>query len=131
MAVNLVLMRLGRKRPAQVPLEGVVEFSEGNAQCVREIGRDDLSLDASIDRVCLERAVAQLPPCYRLVFELHDVQGYKHTEIAEMMDCSVGTSKAQLHRAHKKLRVLLREKTNSGSGWFTPSERNHYSLTAS
>jgi RNA polymerase sigma-70 factor (ECF subfamily) len=131
MAVNLVLMRLRRKTPPQVPLEGVVELSDANTQYLREIGRDDLSLNISIDRVCLERAVAQLPACYRLVFELHDVQGYKHTEIAEMMDCSVGTSKAQLHRAHKKLRVLLREKINLGSGWFTPSERNHLPLTAS
>jgi len=131
MAVNLVLMRLRRKAPPQVPLEGVVELSDANAQSFREIGCDDSSLNGSIDRVCLERAIAKLPACYRLVFELHDVQGYKHAEIAEMMDCSVGTSKAQLHRAHKKLRVLLREKINSGSGWFTPSERNHYPLTAS
>ncbi len=126
MAVNLVLMRLRRKTPPQVPLEGVAELSDANAQSFREIGCDDASLNGSIDRVCLER-----PACYRLVFELHDVQGYKHAEIAEMMDCSVGTSKAQLHRAHKKLRVLLREKINSGSGWFTPSERNRYPLTAS
>src|SRR5258708_36522904 len=128
MAVNLVLMRLGRKRPAQVPLEGVVEFSEGNAQCFREIGRDDLSLDASIDRVCLERAVAQLPACYKLVFELHDVQGYKHAEIAKMTGCSVGTSKAQLHRARKRLRALLRGKSDSAR--FTAAERNYIPLTA-
>ena len=94
-----------------------------------EIGRDDLSLDGTIDRVCLERAVAQLPACYKLVFELHDVQGYKHAEIAQMMECSVGTSKAQLHRAHKKLRILLLEKIDSGSRWFTPSERNRLPLT--
>lgn len=131
MAVNLVLMRLRRKMPPQVPLEGIAELSDANAQSFREIGRDDLALDASIDRVCLERAVAQLPACYRLVFELHDVQGYKHTEIAEMMECAVGTSKAQLHRAHKKLRVLLREKINPDSPWFPPSQRNHLPLTAS
>jgi RNA polymerase sigma-70 factor, ECF subfamily len=120
MAVNLVLMRLRRKAPPHVPLEGVAELSDANAQSFREIGRDDLSLAGSIDRICLEHAVAQLPACYRLVFELHDVQGYKHTEIAQMMECSVGTSKAQLHRAHKRLRVLLREKIDSGSGWFPP-----------
>jgi RNA polymerase sigma-70 factor (ECF subfamily) len=131
MTVNLVLMRLRRKAPPQVPLEGAVELSGANGQSFRKIGRADLSLDGSIDRVCLERAIAQLPACYKLVFELHDVQGYKHTEIAEMMECSVGTSKAQLHRAHKKLRVLLREKIDSGSGWFTPPERNHLSFTAS
>ena len=131
MTVNLVLMRLRHKAPTQVPLEGAVELSGANGQSFRKIGRADLALDGSIDRVCLERAVAQLPACYKLVFELHDVQGYKHTEIAEMMECSVGTSKAQLHRAHKKLRVLLREKIDSGSGWFTPPERNHLSFTAS
>src|SRR5712664_713724 len=131
MAVNLVLMRLRRKASPQVPLEGAAELSGANGQSFRKIGRADLALDGSIDRVCLESAVAQLPACYKLVFELHDVQGYKHTEIAEMMECSVGTSKAQLHRAHKKLRVLLREKIDSGSGWFTPPERNHLSFTAS
>ncbi len=131
MTVNLVLMRLRRKAPPQVPLEVATELSGANGQSFRKIGRADLALDGSIDRVCLERAVAQLPACYKLVFELHDVQGYKHTEIAEMMECSVGTSKAQLHRAHKKLRVLLREKIDSGSGWFTPPERNHLSFTAS
>jgi RNA polymerase sigma-70 factor (ECF subfamily) len=131
MTVNLVLMRLRRKAPPQVPLEVATELSGANGESFRKIGRAGLSLDRSIDRVCLERAVAQLPACYKLVFELHDVQGYKHTEIAEMMECSVGTSKAQLHRAHKKLRVLLREKIDSGSGWFTPPERNHLSFTAS
>jgi RNA polymerase sigma-70 factor, ECF subfamily len=131
LTVNLVLMRLRRKTPPQVPLEGAMELSGANGQSFRDVGRDDLSLDGSIDRVCLERAVAQLPACYKLVFELHDVQGYKHTEIAEMMECSVGTSKAQLHRAHKKLRVLLREKIDSGSRWFAVPERNHLSLTAS
>ena len=129
MAVNLVLMRLRRKAPSQVPLECSAELSGADGQSFREIGRDDLSLDGTIDRVCLERAVAQLPACYKLVFELHDVQGYKHAEIAQMMECSVGTSKAQLHRAHKRLRVLLREKIDSG--WFTPPDRNHLPLTAS
>src|SRR5258708_27929732 len=118
MAVNLVLMRLGRKRPAQVPLEGVVEFSEGNAQCFREIGRDDLSLDASIDRVCLERAVAQLPACYRLVFELHDVQGYKHTEIAERTDCSAGNSATQRIPADQNAAIVPARNIRPGPAWF-------------
>src|SRR5258708_9960334 len=106
MAVKLVLMRLRRKTHPQVSLEGVAELSDANAQSFREIGCDDASLNGSIDRVCLERAIAKLPACYRLVFELPDVQGYKHAEIAEMMDCSLGTSKTQPHRAHQKLRVF-------------------------
>src|SRR6266700_2951759 len=63
----------------------------------------------------LERAVAQLPPTCRMVFVLHDIQGFKHREIAGMMGWSVGTSKVQLHRAHRRLRDLLRETLTSGS----------------
>jgi RNA polymerase sigma-70 factor (ECF subfamily) len=53
----------------------------------------------------LEAAIASLPPGARRVFVLHDVQGYKHEEIATMLEITSGGSKAQLHRA----RMLLRE----------------------
>ena len=53
----------------------------------------------------LERAIAGLSPQARMVFLLHDVEGYKHGEIAELTGLAVGTSKAHLHRA----RLLLRE----------------------
>jgi RNA polymerase sigma-70 factor (ECF subfamily) len=53
----------------------------------------------------LEAAVAGLPPGARRVFVLHDIEGYKHEEIAEMLAITSGGSKAQLHRA----RLLLRE----------------------
>jgi RNA polymerase sigma-70 factor (ECF subfamily) len=66
-------------------------------------------LSGSIDRVTLERAIENLPPGYRLVFVLHDVEGYEHNEIAEMLDCSTGNSKSQLHKARMKLRDLLRK----------------------
>lgn len=55
----------------------------------------------------LEKAVSALPPGYRMVFLLHDVQGFNHAEVAEMMDISEGTSKSQLHKARKELRVRL------------------------
>ncbi|HEU0012281.1 MAG TPA: RNA polymerase sigma factor [Longimicrobium sp.] len=55
----------------------------------------------------LERAIAQLPPGARSVFVLHDVEGYKHEEIAEMHGSAVGTCKAQLHRARRLLREAL------------------------
>jgi RNA polymerase sigma-70 factor (ECF subfamily) len=69
----------------------------------------DLRLSGSIDRVNLQRAVDQLPPGYKAVFVLHDVQGYEHNEIAEIMDCSIGNSKSQLHKARMRLRELLHE----------------------
>jgi RNA polymerase sigma-70 factor (ECF subfamily) len=55
----------------------------------------------------LERAIATLPPGARTVFVLHDVEGYKHEEIAEMHGLAVGTCKAQLHRARRLLREAL------------------------
>jgi len=56
----------------------------------------------------LERALATLPPGARAVFVLHDVEGYKHGEIAERTGVATGTSKAQLHRARRLLREALK-----------------------
>jgi RNA polymerase sigma factor (sigma-70 family) len=61
------------------------------------------------DRIDLERALASLPEGARVVFVLHDVEGYQHHEIAELTGSAVGTSKAQLHRARKLLREALRQ----------------------
>jgi RNA polymerase sigma-70 factor, ECF subfamily len=60
-----------------------------------------------IDRLALDKAIAQLAPGYRTVFVLHDVEGYEHEEIAEMLGISVGTSKSQLHKARMRLRDWL------------------------
>ena len=56
----------------------------------------------------LERALAGLPPGARQVFVLHDVEGYRHEEIADLLEVTPGTSKSQLHRARKLLREALR-----------------------
>jgi RNA polymerase sigma-70 factor (ECF subfamily) len=60
------------------------------------------------DLLDLEEAIERLPPGARRVFLLHDVEGYKHEEIAEMLGVTSGATKAQLHRA----RLLLREALN-------------------
>jgi RNA polymerase sigma factor (sigma-70 family) len=57
--------------------------------------------------VDLERSIASLPEGARTVFVLHDVEGYRHREIAGLTGLAVGTSKAQLHRARKLLRKAL------------------------
>src|SRR5213078_2162772 len=62
---------------------------------------------ASGSALDLERAVAALPPGAREVFVLHDVEGYRHEEIAELTGIAVGTSKAQLFRARRLLREAL------------------------
>jgi len=59
------------------------------------------------DRLALEEAVQSLPPGYRKVFILHDLEGYKHNESGRLLGHSAGTSKSQLHRARVRLRQLL------------------------
>jgi RNA polymerase sigma-70 factor (ECF subfamily) len=56
----------------------------------------------------MQKAVDSLPPGYRTIFVLHDVEGYEHNEIAEIVGCSIGNSKSQLHKARMKLRELLK-----------------------
>ena len=108
LAVNVVLMRLRKKSGTEASLEEITEpDEEGSAR--RDFGTPDLRLSGSIDRVNLQRAVEQLPPGYKAIFVLHDVQGYEHNEIAGIMGCSVGNSKSQLHKARTRLRELLQE----------------------
>ncbi len=59
------------------------------------------------ERIDLERAVALLPARRRTVLVLHDIEGYAHEEIGQMLGCHVGTSKSQLHKARAKLREIL------------------------
>jgi hypothetical protein len=87
-------------------LGNVAEAEEDGPR--KDIGARDLTLSGSVDRVTLERAIENLPPGYRLVFVLHDVEGYEHNEIAGMLECSIGNSKSQLHKARMKLRDLLK-----------------------
>ncbi len=58
----------------------------------------------------LELAIEKLPLKMKTVFLLHDVQGFKHKEIAKILKCSVGTSKSQLFKARKKIREYLIKK---------------------
>jgi hypothetical protein len=64
-------------------------------------------LVSSVDRIALTRAIKELPVGYRTIFLLHEVEGYEHQEIAELLDCSVGNSKSQLHKAKLRIRELL------------------------
>lgn len=64
--------------------------------------------DRPILRMHLERALQALPAGMRQVLVLHDVEGYTHEEIGDMLDVSAGTSKSQLFKARAKMRELLR-----------------------
>jgi RNA polymerase sigma-70 factor (ECF subfamily) len=107
LTINVVLMHLRKKGLSLVSMDEAMEPApEGNPG--RSFGAPDLTLSGSIDRMALERAVGDLPAGYRLIFVLHDIEGYEHNEIASMLDCSIGNSKSQLHKARLKLRAALR-----------------------
>ena len=107
MAVNVVLMQLRKKNLPMVPIDETTE-GEDEGTIRKEPGAPDERLAGSIDRLRLQRAVDELPPGYRTIFVLHDVEGYEHNEIAQLVGCSIGNSKSQLHKARIKLRELLR-----------------------
>jgi RNA polymerase sigma-70 factor (ECF subfamily) len=90
----------------EVSLEETLE-PQHEGEPPKEIGANDQVLHSSIDRITLEHAIGGLPPGYRIIFVLHDIEGYEHNEIAEILACSIGNSKSQLHKARMKLRSLL------------------------
>jgi RNA polymerase sigma-70 factor (ECF subfamily) len=104
-AVNTVLMHFRKKALRQVSLD---EPCSQDARLVRrEYGSKDDRLTGSVDRIALTRAIKELPAGYRTIFLLHEVEGYEHQEIAQLLDCSVGNSKSQLHKAKLRIRELL------------------------
>jgi RNA polymerase sigma-70 factor (ECF subfamily) len=103
MTVNQVLMHFRKKG---VRLEQTTDDGETPVQIVK--GTEDARRMPVVDKIMLDKAVAKLPPGYRTVFTLHDVEGHEHEEIAKLLGCSVGTSKSQLHKARMKLRHMLR-----------------------
>jgi RNA polymerase sigma-70 factor (ECF subfamily) len=107
LAINVVLMQLRKKGLAVISLDEAMEPAQ-EERAGRNFGAPDLTLAGTIDRMALERAVHNLPAGYRLIFVLHDIEGYEHNEIASMLDCSIGNSKSQLHKARLKLRDNLR-----------------------
>ena len=107
LSVNVVLMHLRKKSLPVVSLEETTQVGEEDTP-KKDFGAEDLSLAGSIDRLQLQKAVENLPPGYRTIFVLHDIEGYEHNEIAGIVGCSIGNSKSQLHKARMKLRDLLK-----------------------
>ena len=118
LAVNVIVERfrsLGVKRDRYLAdSEPVLEVTAAPVRA-----RPDLAMD-------LDAAIARLPAGARTIFVLHDVEGYRHEEVATMLGISAGTSKSQLHRARQSLRGLLRAEPTAeakSSGWTAASPR--------
>jgi RNA polymerase sigma-70 factor (ECF subfamily) len=106
LTVNLVLMHFRRKETRREQRRD--DLADRIFTVPRSQPRASTQL---VDRLTLQSALSQLPGGCRAVFVLFEIGGYKHDEIAELLDCSPGTSKSQLHRARMKLRHLLRAKS--------------------
>jgi RNA polymerase sigma-70 factor (ECF subfamily) len=109
LAVNRVLMCLRRKSLSAVSLDEPLDANEVSGPPAIDLGCRDSLLEGALDRINLERCIKRLPTGYRTIFVLHDVQGYKHQEIADILGRSVGDSKSQLHKARAQLRDFLQE----------------------
>lgn len=109
LTVNHVLMHF-RKRG--VRLEKTTE--EGEIGEVQDYLQAASERPRFIDRIALDKAISELPPGYRTVFVLHDVEGYEHEEVANLLGVSIGTSKSQLHKARMRLRDLLNKGKSLG-----------------
>ena len=105
-AVNTVLMHFRKKALRQISLDEPCRQKDGRS-IRREYGIRDERLTGSVDRIALGRAIRELPAGYRRIFLLHEVEGYEHQEIAQLLHCSVGNSKSQLHKAKQRIQELL------------------------
>jgi RNA polymerase sigma-70 factor, ECF subfamily len=106
-AVNTVLMHFRKKALKQISLDE--PYLHDATRVRREYGSRDCRLSGAVDRITLTRAIKDLPTGYRTIFLLHEVEGYEHQEIAKILDCSVGNSKSQLHKAKNRIREFLGE----------------------
>ena len=104
-AVNTVLMKLRTRKTREVSLDEPICLEHSFVP--REYGLNDLHLQGTIDRIALIRAIGGLPRGYREIFILHEVAGYGHHEIAQLLHCSIGNTKSQLHKARLKIREFL------------------------
>jgi RNA polymerase sigma-70 factor (ECF subfamily) len=104
LTTNVVLMRF-RKKKHNWALP--TEYTSDDAEPGSEIGAPDVRLTGMLGWIDIEAAVDSLPRGNKAAFILHDVYGYDHKEIAELLGYSVGNSKSQVHRARRRLRKLL------------------------
>jgi RNA polymerase sigma-70 factor, ECF subfamily len=109
LTVNCVLMHFRKKSLPTVSIEAPRDPHDQDGSSAIEVATCDLLLEGAVDRINLQRCIKRLPAGYRTVFVLHDVQGYKHQEIAELLGRSIGDSKSQLHKARSHLRKFLQE----------------------
>ena len=102
LAMNLCLDHLRSRATRSAQLTDALDDEYG----LDDTGSRHLA-ERTIARMDLERAMAQLPEGCRTAFVLHDVEGFEHREVAEILGIAEGTSKSQVHKARMRLRAML------------------------
>jgi RNA polymerase sigma-70 factor (ECF subfamily) len=113
LATNAALSRLRKSDMKYASCQPEGRRMDGSSGTID--GAPDPRLGQCVDRLTLQQALSGLPTSYRSVFALYVVHGYKHREIAKMLNCSVSSSKTQLHKARQRLRLKLRPRQESGN----------------
>jgi RNA polymerase sigma-70 factor (ECF subfamily) len=110
LTVNTVLMQMRRRRRWRESVTSL-DVAPGLKDELSDVLTKACALPGpatnALDRIGLDAAIAQLSSGYKEIFVLHDVEGYRHDEIAGLLGISEGTSKSQLHKARLRLRSLI------------------------
>lgn len=128
-ATNTALMWLCRKRLPQTSLDEIAAFGEGPLWRGGSVPVVDATLRDAPARIDLKQAINQLPPEYKAALLLHDLENYRHDEIAEISGCSIGTSKSQLHKARRRITEFLsdtREDMEKNAGQFLSFDKTSH-----
>jgi len=120
---NTVLMCFRKRRLNETSLEEITEPDRESGRLPTELGIPDRRLESMADRLLLRTAVSQLSRRLRRTLLLHDVYGYEHGEVAAMMGCATGTSKSQLHKAHLRIREMLKKRLRDDKHSQNPANR--------
>ena len=97
---------LRQKKSIEFPVEAIVEVSDNTSS----------NIQTEIDVDQIQQLIDALPEGYRMVFVMYAIEGYKHQEIAELLNISLGTSKSQLFKARKMLQQKMNELNISSYG---------------
>lgn len=124
LTINTVLMRFRRQRRWRETVTSY-DVAPGGDQDLKEGNATGRALPPQattvFDRIDLDMGIAQLSSGYKEIFLLHDLEGYRHDEIAKMLDISEGTSKSQLHKARLRLRTFIDSANGMGSSGNHPA----------
>ena len=97
---------LRQKKTIEFPVEDVIEVNNDTS--------NNIQTEIDVDQI--QQLIDKLPEGYRMVFVMYAIEGYKHQEIAEMLNISLGTSKSQLFKARKMLQQKINELNISSYG---------------